>query len=164
MPRVRTDAPQEVIDAPALDLSELANSAAETTVRAGGGRFANNPFVPLLQESYKIDQEGGNGWKFNRVTGAQVRELVSALRNAAQQLADEEIGIRIRYEFRTDENVVSELGNVKLVPEDARPVNVKYIGRPRKVYGRTAGEDDEDEPNGDADHPEEAAEEDASGE
>jgi len=100
MPRTRTDAPQEVLDAPALDLAELASTAQEATIRAGGGRFANNPFKPILEESFKIDQDGGNGWKVNRVTGAQVREFVSVLRNAAQQLAEKEIGIRIRYEFR----------------------------------------------------------------
>jgi len=160
MPRVRTDAPQEVLDAPALDLADLASTAQETTVRAGGGRFANNPFVPILEESFKIDQDGGNGWRVNRVLGAQVREFVSALRNAAQQLAEKEIGIRIRYEFRGDDEEITEVGNVKLVPEDARPVNVKYTGRPRKVYGRDAAEDDEDEPNGEGDHPEEVAEED----
>jgi hypothetical protein len=160
MPRTRTDAPQEVLDAPALDLAELAATAQEATIRAGGGRFANNPFKPILEESYKIDQDGGNGWKVNRVTGAQVREFVSVLRNAAQQLAEKEIGIRIRYEFRNDEGEIVEIGNVKLVPEDERAVNVKYTGRPRKVYGRDAAEDEEDETNGDVDHPEEVAEED----
>jgi hypothetical protein len=164
MARTRTDAPQEVIDAPPLNLDELATSAVETTVHSGGGRFLNNPFIPILRESYKIDSEGGNGWRANRVTGAQVREFVSALRNAAQQLADDDIGIRIKYEFRNDENEVVELGNVKLVPEDARAVNVKYIGRPRKVYARDASENGEGESNGDGDHPEEVAEEDETNE
>lgn len=164
MARTRVDPPQEVLNAPPLDLEGLAATAAETTVRAGGGRFINNPFIPILRESYKIDQEGGNGWRVNRVTGAQVREFVSALRNAAQQLAEDDIGIRIRYAFRTNDDEVLEIGNVKEVPEDSRAVDVKFTGRPRKVYGRQAGEDEEDDANGDSDHPEEIAEEDETGE
>jgi hypothetical protein len=49
-------------------------------------------------------------------------------------LANEDIGIRIRYAFQDDEGIEVEISRVRDVPEDDRPVLVKFLGRPRKIY------------------------------
>ena len=142
MARTRKDAPETVKNAPPLDLASLASVVREEKVQAGGSRWANNPFVPLLRESFILDDGGENGWKGLDVAGSQVRELVAALRNAANQLANDEIGIRLRFAFDNDEGVPVEQGNLLPdvknnkpgVPEDDRLVTVKFLGRPRKVY------------------------------
>ena len=116
------------------DFASLAETVREDNMATGGSRFANNPFVPLLRQSYEFDQVGKNGVKALDITGAQVAEVVVALRNAAIQLANEEIGIRIRYRFVQDDGTTVEIGNEKSVPKDERPVTVKFLGRPKKIY------------------------------
>lgn len=142
MARTRKDAPESVLNAPPVNLAILAETVREEKVSAGGTRWINNPFVALLRESYLLDDGGENGWKGFDVQGAQVRQVVAALRNAANQLANDEIGIRLRYSFVNDEGVQTEQGNLHAdeknarpaVPEDDRKVTVKFLGRPRKIY------------------------------
>lgn len=160
MARTRTDAPDAVIDAPALDFAALASSAVRTEIRSGKNRFGgvNNPFIPLVRESYEEDtKEWGSGWRENSILGSQVRQMAAALRNAAQMLSDEGIGIRIKYEFRSDEDSewkgeVVEIGDARKVPEDERKVVIKYTGRTKKEYSKSADDDtaaEEDDENGD---------------
>lgn len=149
----------EVANAPKLDLASLAEEARETTVRTGRNRFGgkDNPYIPIVRETFEEDtKETGSGWRENTVPAFQVREFAAALRNAAQFLTDEGIGIRIKYEFRTDEDSkfkgeVAEIGDLKEVPDDDRPVAVKYTGRTKKQYGTNDETPEEDETEDDED-------------
>lgn len=131
-----------------LDLASLVETSQPTTVRTGRNRFGGeaNPFIPIVRATFKEDTEvTGSGWRENRLAASQVREFAAALRNAATFLADEGIGVRIKFEFRSNEDDpeqgrVIEIGDLKRVPDDDRPVVVKYTGRTRKEY--TKGEDD----------------------
>lgn len=120
-----------------LDLATLATSAKPATVEVGPTRFANNPFVGPLRESFQRDQSGGNAWVSNRVKGTQVRALVAALRNAGTQLTPEGIGVHIKVSYRDDNNnLVSDSGDTQSVPKDARLVDVKWRGGKRREYTR----------------------------
>lgn len=136
MPRTRKST--QVDDAPTLDLRALGDDTRESTMAIAGlgttGRFADNPFVDILRDSFHTDNGGGNGVRENQVVGSRVVDFVAALRNAGQQLAGEEIGVRIRYAFENDDNVQVEIGDVRKVPSDGRTVTVKYVGRPRRRY------------------------------
>lgn len=134
MARNRANAPAAVKDAPALDLSALAEASVTVRPRMGGGRFANNPFIPRVRASYDAAVAGQNGWRGNTVPGFSARELAAALRHAGTALQDDGIGVRIRFEYTDDEGTIVEHGNVKEVPEDDRPVTVKYLGNRRRVY------------------------------
>lgn len=135
MARTRSkNVPDAVKNAPPLDLSALASATVVTTPRTGGGRFANNPYVGLLRESYALNQAHKNGWRGNAVQGFHVRELNGALRHAGTVLADEGIGVRIRFEFTDDEGNVVPTGDVRSVPEDDRTVLVQFTGTRRRVY------------------------------
>lgn len=156
--RTRKDPPPAVLAAEPLDFASLAEQAERTRVRTGSTKYGGpkNPFLPLVRQSYVEDTEKkGSGWRANFITGAQTRELVKALREAAEWLSDEEIGIRFKYRFRNDDGDMVEQGNLidtknkktgairKGVPEDDRPVEVKYTGRRRR--GAEEPEDEEDE-------------------
>lgn len=141
MARGRTDAPDTVKNAPAIDLGTLAGSVKPSRVTS------SNPFVPILRDSYKAAQAGENGWLENTVPGYHVRRFASALRNATQSLVTENIGVRIRYAFKMDDGTEVEKGDIKIVPEDERPVTVKFCGRTRKDY--SGGDDGNDDVNGD---------------
>ena len=133
MARTRKDAPTAVKDAPPIDFEALAGTVQESKmVRAV--KLAYNPFTSILRESYLQDDAGENGVKAVEVPGFQVRALERRLRAAAEQLANEDIGIRIRYAYTDDEGVAQEITKVRDVPEDNRPVAVKFLGRPRKIY------------------------------
>jgi hypothetical protein len=133
MARTRKDAPTAVKDAPELDFEALASSVVESKmVRAP--KIVYNPFTNILRESYLQDDAGENGVKAIEVPGFQVRTLERRLRAAAEQLANEDIGIRIRYAYTNDEGIAEEIARVREVPEDDRPVLVKFLGRPRKIY------------------------------
>lgn len=116
-----------------LDVASLATSVREDKMLAGAAR-KYNPFVEILRESYIADDAGENGTRAIDVTGAQVGEAVKILRNAGEQLAEEGIGIRLRFAFQNDEGRLVEIGDVKRVPTGDVPVTVKFLGRPRKVY------------------------------
>jgi hypothetical protein len=143
----------ETANAPLLDLAALAESVEPTTVRTGRNRFGgiNNPYIPIVRETFEEDtKETGSGWRKNRLPASQVREFAAAIRNATTFLADENIGLRIKYEFRTDEDGeyngrVIEIGDLSKVPTDDRPVDVKYTGRTKKQYGANDEEAEEDE-------------------
>jgi hypothetical protein len=158
--RTRQNPPAAVLAAEPLDFATLAEEAERTQVRTGSVKYGGpkNPYLPLIRDSYNEDTEKrGSGWRRNIVTGAQTRELVNCLREAAEWLTDEGIGIRFKYRFRNDAGDVVEQGNLRDtknkktnvirpgVPEDERTVEVKYTGRTR----RGAEEPDEDEENGD---------------
>jgi hypothetical protein len=124
-----------------LDLSALAASAKPTTVQEAATRFADNPFVKLIRESYEAGERGENPWRGNRVTAGQVRTFVAALRNAGTQLSADKIGVHIKYEFKSDKvGKVVEIGDLREVPNEGdTPVNVKYRGaRARNYTRRTA--------------------------
>ena len=153
MARTRKDTPATVATAPPVDFAKVAASARESAPVAGGGRFANNPFVDLLRKSFEADAAGDNGWREVTVSGYYVREIAAALRAATETLAAENVGVRIRYAYTEDDetftehgrlkDVTDKEGNVQLgVPEDDRYVTVKFLGRPRRQ--RSA----EDETNG----------------
>lgn len=170
--RPRVNPPPAVLAAEPLDFATLAEQAERAIVRTGSVKYGGpkNPFLPLVRQSYVEDTERkGSGWRSNMVTGAQTRELVKALREAAEWLSDEEIGIRFKYRFRNDDGDIVEQGNLidtknkrtgvvrKGVPEDDRSVEVKYTGRTRR--GAEVPEDEEDESgNGNGDEEEEITE------
>lgn len=133
MARTRKNAPTAVTEAPPIDFEALAGTVQETKM-VRTVKLAYNPFTAILRESYLQDDAGENGVKGVEVPGFQVRALERRLRAAAEQLANEDIGIRIRYAFIDDEEVPQEITRVREVPEDDRPVLVKFLGRPRKVY------------------------------
>jgi hypothetical protein len=143
----------EVANTPPLDLSALVGEVKPTTVRTGRNRFGgpSNPYIPIVRETFEEDtKETGSGWRENTLQAGQVREFVAALRNAATFLKDENIGIRIKFEFRSDEDGefqgrVIETGDITKVPSDDRPVAVKYTGRTKKQYGANDEEPEEDE-------------------
>jgi hypothetical protein len=167
--RPRQNPPPAVLAAEPLDFANLAEQAERTRVRTGSTKYGGpkNPFLPLVRQSYVEDTEKkGSGWRSNMVKGSQTRELVKALREAAEWLSDEEIGIRFKYRFRNDAGDIVEQGNLidtknkktgvirAGVPEDERTVEVKYTGRTRR--GAEAPEDEEDESgNGNGDDEEE---------
>jgi hypothetical protein len=133
MARTRKDAPTAVKDAPPLDFEALAGTVIESKmIRAP--KLVYNPFTNIVRESYLQDDAGENGVKAVEVPGFQVRALDRRLRAAAEQLANEDIGIRIRFAFTDDEGIEVETARVREVPEDDRPVLVKFLGRPRKTY------------------------------
>jgi hypothetical protein len=135
MARTRSkDVPEAVKNAPPLDLTALASTVVVTKPRTGGGRFANNPYVKIVRESYALTQSKRNGWGGNTVAGYHVRDFNSALRHAGTVLSDEGIGVRIRFEFTNDAGEVIETGNVREVPEDDRFVLVKFTGTRRRIY------------------------------
>lgn len=133
MARTRKDAPTAVKDAAPIDFEALAGTVTESKM-VRTVKLAYNPFTNILRESYLQDDAGENGVKAVDVAGFQVRALERRLRAAAEQLANEDIGIRIRYMFTDDEGVVQEISRVRDVPEDDRAVTVKWLGRPRKIY------------------------------
>lgn len=162
--RPRQNPPTAVLAAEPLDYGTLADNAQRTTVTTGGGRYGgqNNPFIPLVRASYEEDTENrGSGWREIMVTGAQVRDLVGALRAAAEYLAGEEIGIRFKFQYRNDSGDIVEQGNVRDVknrktdqvrlgvPEDDRNVAVKFTGRTRRGAEETVEEEDDDSGTGD---------------
>ncbi len=135
MARTRSkNVPDAVKNAPPLDLTALAASAVTTVPRTGGGRFANNPYVKLVRESYALNKARKNGWLGNTVQGYHVRDFNSALRNAGTAVADDGIGVRIRFEYTNDEGAVVTTGNVREVPEDDRAVLVQFTGTRRRIY------------------------------
>lgn len=135
MARTRSkNVPDAVKNAPPLDLTALAASAVTTVPRTGGGRFANNPYVKLVRESYALNKARKNGWLGNTVQGYHVRDFNSALRHAGTVLADDGIGVRIRFEYTNDESAVVTTGNVREVPEDDRAVLVQFTGTRRRIY------------------------------
>ena len=133
MARTRKDAPNAVKQAAPLDLEALAGSVVESKM-VRPVVVVYNPFTNILRESYLQDDAGENGVKAVEVPGFQVRALERRLRAAAEQLANEDIGIRIRYAYTDDEGMEIEITRVRDVPEDDRPVLVKFLGRPRKIY------------------------------
>lgn len=133
MARTRKDAPTAVTEAAPLDFEALAATVQESKM-VRTAKLAYNPFTALVRESYLQDDAGENGVKAVEVPGFQVRSLERRLRAAAEQLANSDIGIRIRYAYTDDEGVAQEITRVRDVPEDDRPVLVKFLGRPRKVY------------------------------
>ena len=135
MARTRSkNVPDAVKNAPPLDLDALASSIVVTTPRTGGGRFANNPYVKVVRESYAITKARGNGWRGNTIQGYHVRDFNSALRHAGTVLTDEGIGVRIRFEYTDDEGKIVTTGNVRDVPEDDRAVLVQFTGTRRRIY------------------------------
>jgi len=135
MARTRSkDVPEAVKNAPPLDLAALAANVVATKPRHGGGRFANNPYVQLVRDSYVATLAGRNGWSGNSIAGYHVRDFNSALRNAGQVLGIEGIGVRIRFEYTDDSGTIVETGNVREVPEDDRTVLVKFTGTRRRIY------------------------------
>jgi hypothetical protein len=141
MARTRKNAPEAVKAAPAVDFFALAAGVTEDKlVTAGSTKWKDNPFVAILRESYIQDNAGENGVKSTpEVMASQVKRYVlPALRNAAEQLANEDIGIRIKFIYADNDGVVQETGNlaqfVKDTGEDERPVRVKFLGRPKKIY------------------------------
>lgn len=137
----RTPKNASTASAPAVDLADLAGKVTEDTMTTPGSkRWIGNPFVALLRESFLQDDAGENGVKSTpEVQAAQVkRQVLPALRNAAEQLANDDIGIRIKFYYVNDAGEVVETGNlgkfVKETHEDARAVRVKFLGRPKKVY------------------------------
>ncbi len=135
MARTRSkNVPDAVKNAPPLDLTALAASAVTTVPRTGGGRFANNPYVKLVRESYALNKARKNGWLGNTVQGYHVRDFNSALRHAGTAVADDGIGVRIRFEYTNDEGAVVTTGNVREVPEDDRAVLVQFTGTRRRIY------------------------------
>lgn len=159
--RARQNPPPAVLAAEPLNLAELAETAERTRVRTGSTKYGGpkNPFIPLVRQSYQEDTEKkGSGWRANFITGAQTREFVKALREAAEWLAEEEIGIRFKYKFRNDAGDVVEQGNLIRtenkktgvvrdgVPEDDRHVEVKYTGRTRR--GAVVEDEDEEDESG----------------
>lgn len=133
MARTRKNTPPAVAEAPELDFEALAGSVQESKM-VRTVKYVYNPFTNLVRESYLQDDAGENGVKAVEVPGYQVRALERRLRAAAEQLANEDIGIRIRYAYTDDEGVAQEISRVRDVPEDGRPVLVKFLGRPRKIY------------------------------
>jgi len=159
--RSRQNPPAAVLAAEPLDFASLAEEAERTQVRTGSVKYGGpkNPYLELVRLSYQEDNEKrGSGWRRNVVTGAQTRELVNCLREAAEWLTDEGIGIRFKYRFRNDDGDVVEQGNLRKtenkktgvvrdgVPEDDRNVEVKYTGRTRRGAEEP---DDDDDSNGD---------------
>lgn len=141
MARPRKNAPATVTEAPTVDLASLAADVREDKLTSPGSkRWAGNPFVEILRESYLQDNAGENGVKSTpEVMASQVKgQVLPALRNAAEQLANDDIGIRIKFYYSNDEGVTVETGNlaqfVKDTHEDERPVRVKFLGRPKKIY------------------------------
>jgi hypothetical protein len=134
MARTRKNPPAAVVEAPPLDFTQLASNVRVDTMQGGASRRAYNPFTDILRESYLKDDAGENGVRAVDVQGSQVRALVRQLRNAAEQLANEDIGLRLKFTFQNDEGREIEIGALPQVPEDSRPVTVKFLGRPRKVY------------------------------
>jgi hypothetical protein len=135
MARTRSkDVPEAVKNAPPLDLTALASSVVVTKPRTGGGRFGNNPYIKLIRDSYALTMSKRNGWGGNTVAGYHVRAFNGALRHAGTALADEGIGVRIRFEYTTNKGEVVETGNVREVPEDEREVLVKFTGTRRRIY------------------------------
>jgi len=126
--------PDAVKNAPPLDLDALASSVIVTTPRTGGGRFANNPYVKVVRESYALTKVKRNGWRGNTVQGYHVRDFNSALRHAGTVLSDEGIGVRIRFEYTNDEGAIVTTGNVREVPEDDRAILVQFTGTRRRIY------------------------------
>lgn len=148
MARTRSNTPAAVKNAAPIDLAALAQDTRVSKPTTGGSRFANNPFVAILRDSFNADESGENGWRENTMAGYHVFDFTAALRHATTVLADEGIGVRIRYSFVDDEGRTVEQGNLRDVtekdsdtvvkygvPEDDRDVTVKYTGRRRKVYG-----------------------------
>jgi hypothetical protein len=116
---------------PALDLAALAESASEDTISTST-RFDNNPFIEKIRDSYNLEQAGQNGVKGVTVQGNQVATVVPAIRNAGQQLAEDGIGVAIRYRYRNNINAEVETGDIANVPTDERPVRVKFVGKPKR--------------------------------
>lgn len=162
--RTRQNPPAAVLAAEPLDFATLAESAERTRIRTGSTKYGGpkNPFIPLVRTSYEEDTaKKGSGWRANMVKGSQVREFVKCLREAAEWLAEEEIGIRFKFRFRGDDGEMVEQGNLikthnkktgvtrEGVPEDDRNVEVKYTGRTRRGADKPGeNEDEEDEDNG----------------
>jgi hypothetical protein len=161
--RTRQNPPPAVLAAEPLDFANLATIAERTRVRTGSTKYGGpkNPFIPLVRQSYEEDTaKKGSGWRANFIKGSQTRELVKALREAAEWLSDEEIGIRFKYRFRGDDGEMVEQGNLIKsenkktgvvrdgVPEDDRPVEVKYTGRTRRGAPETPEEDEDESGNG----------------
>jgi hypothetical protein len=116
---------------PALNLADLAAAAVPSTM----DRVPNNPFIGTLRESYEADTAGQNGiMELPPVRGDQVKRVIYALRSAADYLATEGIGLRLRYQWADDSGEVQEGTDDGAVPTDDRPVIVKYLGRTRKEY------------------------------
>jgi hypothetical protein len=132
--RSQENLPEAVKNAPPLDLAALAASVVVTKPRTGGGRFANNPYIKLIRDSYELVKAGRNGWIGNTVQGYHVRDFNGALRHAGNALTDENIGVRIRFEYTNNEGEVTETGAVRDVPEDDRAVLVKFTGTRRRIY------------------------------
>lgn len=141
MARTRKNAPETVAEAPAVDLFALASGVTEDKLTtAGSSKWKDNPFVGILRESYMLNDAGENGVKSTpEVMASQVKGYVlPALRNAGEQLANEDIGIRIKFVYTDNNGDPQEHGNldrfVKDTGEDNRPVRVKFLGRPKKIY------------------------------
>ncbi len=132
--RSQESLPEAVKNAPPLDLTALAASVVVTKPRTGGGRFANNPYVKVVRDSYALTKANRNGWVGNTIQGYHVRDFNSALRHAGNVLAEENIGVRIRFEYTNDEGAIVETGAVRDVPEDDRTVLVKFTGTRRRIY------------------------------
>jgi hypothetical protein len=121
----------------AFDPNALAASVRPTTVQEASTRFANNPFIAIVEESFHVGQDNGQAWRGNQVPASQVRSLVAYLRNAGQQLAEKKIGVHIKYQFKNAEGQIVEIGDLRQVPtEGETPVNVKFRGAPARKYER----------------------------
>lgn len=160
MARTRKVVPEAVKTAPPLNFDLMVEEVKETTVQLRPAQEGGMKLLPILRESFKLGEAGENPWRENRIEGRQVRQLGGAFRVASEILGKEEpaIGISIRYAFRNDEGEVVEIGNVRQVPEDERPVLVKYRGITRKDYSSAddtadidedEDDEDDDEDNGD---------------
>lgn len=160
--RTRQNPPAAVLAADPLDFATLAGEAERTRVVTGSTKYGGpkNPYLELVRLSYQEDTEKrGSGWRRNVVKGSQVRELVNCLREAAEWLTDEGIGIRFKYRFRNDAEDVVEQGNLRDtknkktgviregVPEDDRTVEVKYTGRTRRGAEEPDGDPDDTDPD-----------------
>lgn len=147
--KVTTDAPAPV------DFAAVAKSAKETVPTSGGGRFANNPFVDVLRESFEADNDGENGWREVTVNGYHAWDITAALRAATQTLADDGIGSRVRYAYKKNDGTAVEHGAWKRVQEDGaedeREVTIKFLGRPRKEYATGENGNGSDVDGGDDD-------------
>lgn len=136
MPRKpKTQLPPDAIDAP-INFAELAANTKEGTL---AGTTVFNPFTELLRESYYLDQRRMNGEEHINpvkelppVLGYQAIPVARLLRRASAQLDAEEIGIRIRFSYVDDEDVIRETGATDEVPKDGRDVSIKFWGRPRR--------------------------------
>lgn len=125
MARKSNTAPAPDFDINALTDETVADMPSRAVTAPRSKRFDNNPFVDRVRDSF-------NAKKGRQVTvpGYHVKDVSFALRDAAEKLATESIGVRVVYSF--GDTVTAKL---KDVPVDTdTPVTVMYEGQERKRY------------------------------